>query len=468
LQQIGSTNIRIKLVGNTKLGNILDMELIVNAGHTAILGKTGSGKTYTAKGIAERLLKDGKRVCILDPTGAWWGLRSNVKGDRPAFPIVVFGGNHADVSLNSGSAQAIAEIIGTTDTSAVLDTRDMSVGERSRFFTDFAESLLRRNKGPLHLIIDEAHVFMPQGRVPDPQSGRMLHAGNNLVSLGRGVGLRIIMITQHPAKLHKDSLTQAESLIALRLIAPQDRRAVEDWIGEWAEPKQGAELLASLPSLPTATGWVWAPELGILKKANFPKINTYDSSKAPDGEQEKIVLARIDLPAIESRLEAVAKDAVDNDPKRLRARIAELEKAKGGKVDQEAIRKAEEAAEVRGKVEGYKEAISALRGVSGKLRVVRSGVDRDRGQHTGFHRRDQKASRRAQGTTRGVPAKPALSAAPPAEGITGRSSAFSMLWRSCRRWGWTVCTRSRSRPLPGYRPAAAPLPITLDGCARWG
>jgi len=296
----------------------LNIEQIANAGHTAI-GKTGSGKTYTAKGIAERLLTDGRRVCILDPTGAWWGLRSNVKGDKPAFPIVVFGGNHADVPLNPGSEQAIAEIIGTTDTSAALDTRDMSVGERSRFFTDFSETLLRRNKGPLHVIIDEAHVFMPQGRVPDPQSGRM-HAGNNLVSLGRGVGLRIIMITQRPAKLHKDSLTQAESLIALRLIAPQDRRAVEDWIGEWAEPKQGAELLGSLPSLPTGTGWVWAPELGILQKISFPKINTYDSSKAPDGDQGQIVLGSIDLPAIQARLEIVAREAVENDPKRLRAR----------------------------------------------------------------------------------------------------------------------------------------------------
>ncbi len=37
--------------------------------HIAILGKTGSGKTYTAKSeIAERLLSAKERLCVIDPT----------------------------------------------------------------------------------------------------------------------------------------------------------------------------------------------------------------------------------------------------------------------------------------------------------------------------------------------------------------------------------------------------------------
>lgn len=43
--------------------------------HIAIIGATGSGKTYTAKTPVEKLLEARKRVVILDPTGAWWGLR---------------------------------------------------------------------------------------------------------------------------------------------------------------------------------------------------------------------------------------------------------------------------------------------------------------------------------------------------------------------------------------------------------
>jgi|ERR1700678_167795 len=68
--------------------------------HIAILGKTGCGKTFTAKGFAELLLAKKQRVCILDPTGVWWGLRSDKTGKRPAFPIYVFGGEHADLPLD--------------------------------------------------------------------------------------------------------------------------------------------------------------------------------------------------------------------------------------------------------------------------------------------------------------------------------------------------------------------------------
>ena len=69
------------------------------AQHMAILGKTGSGKTYAAKGLVERLIEAGRRVCVLDPTDAWWGLRSGTDGVRPGLPVVIFGGDHADVPI---------------------------------------------------------------------------------------------------------------------------------------------------------------------------------------------------------------------------------------------------------------------------------------------------------------------------------------------------------------------------------
>jgi hypothetical protein len=283
--------------------------------HIAILGITGSGKTYTAKGIAEMLLKQRRRVCILDPTGVWWGLRSDVTGRKPGFPIYVFGGKHSDLPLSHTQGHAIAEIIGTTETSAVINTRNMTIAERTTFLADFGETLLRINTGPLNLIIDEAHLFMPQGKVYSPQSGRMLHAGNNLVSLGRGNGLRITLISQRPSKLHKDSLTQAATLIAMRMIAPHDVAAVEDWIGEWATRAQGGDVVKTLPSLDTGQGWLWAPEIGLLELTQFPRISTYDSSKAPDETTRKVVLASIDLEAIQERLNAIGEPKSKNRKK---------------------------------------------------------------------------------------------------------------------------------------------------------
>lgn len=252
------------------------------AHHIAILGKTGAGKTTAAKTAVETLLDEKRRVCVIDPTGAWYGLRLGPDGQSPGYPVVIFGGDHADIPITDESGPKLAELVAKGQFSCVIDTSNMTVGARTRLFTGFAESLFRVNRAPLHLIIDEAHMFAPQGRVSDPQSGKMLHAANNLVSGGRSRGLRIIMISQRPAKLHKDSLTQVETLIAMRLIAPQDRAAVEAWIGEWADPKKGAEVIASLPSLKVGEGWIWSPEIEVLQKVKFPPIRTFDSSRAPE------------------------------------------------------------------------------------------------------------------------------------------------------------------------------------------
>ena len=347
------------------------------AQHIAVLGKTGSGKSYAIRGVVERLLDAKARACIIDPTGIWWGLKSSATGKSGGYPVVIFGGTHADLPLGAAHGEALAEAIGTSSTPAILDTSQMKVGERTRFFADFADALVRKNKGPLHLVIDEAHLFAPQGKVNDPQSGAMLHAANNLVSLGRSKGLRIILITQRPAKLHKDSLTQVETLVAMRLIAPQDRKAVEEWIKDNADQAKGQEIISSLATLKTGQAWVWAPELGVLERVQFPKIHTFDSSRAPDdvGDDDGPVLAPIDREAIAARLKAVAVEADANDPKKLRARIAELERhAKASPapaMSREDLKTAEAKGYDRGMVAGHdgaqKTVASYLRELKGKL-----------------------------------------------------------------------------------------------------
>ncbi len=306
-----------------EVSDIIPIEALAN--HLAFLGKTGSGKSNAAKVVVEGLLDRGERVCIVDPTGAWYGLRLDAKGKPSPYPVVIFGGLHADVPITGAHGALIGDIIATSSTPAVVDTRSMTVGDRTRFFTDFAETLLRKNRGPLNLVIDEAHIFAPQrGGARDPNSGKMLHAANNLVSLGRSIGLRIILISQRPAKLHKDSLTQVETLVALRLIHPLDRKAVDDWIGECTDPAQSKEILASLPSLPVGDAWIWSPALGLLERKHFPLAGTYDSGKAPTSLEAGPVLKMLDLAGIKDRLASIEEEAKASDPKVLKAEVARL------------------------------------------------------------------------------------------------------------------------------------------------
>lgn len=291
--------------------------------HLAILGKSGSGKTYTSKGMVERLLTGKRRVCILDPTGVWWGLRSSADGKRAGFPVVIFGGLHADVPISEASGNAVAKVIASNNLPAIIDLSEMLIGGRHQFSTDFAAEVYRLNRAPLHLVIDEADEFAPQN--PMPETKRMLHHVDRIVRRGRVRGFRVMLITQRPAVLHKNVLTQANTLVAMRLTAPQDRDAMKAWIEGQADAVQGKIVMDSLPSLKTGDGWVWAPELGVLERATFPKITTFDSSRTPADDEvieEPKKLAAVDLGEIKASFDAIAKEA--STVRELRAELAEL------------------------------------------------------------------------------------------------------------------------------------------------
>jgi hypothetical protein len=270
--------------------------------HIAILGKTGSGKTYAAKGVVESILSEGGRVCVIDPTGAWHGLRSSATGKSAGFPGRDLRRRACGSAAWRRARRGIAEIIGT----AIDAGYPRHVADEGWRAHAVLCRLCRRagaqEQGAAASRDRRGSPVRPQGKVNDPQSGAMLHAANNLVSLGRSRGLRIILITQRPAKLHKDSLTQVETLVALRLIAPQDRKAVEDWIKDNADEKQGREIISSLATLKTGQGWVWAPELGVLERVTLPEDQDVRHQPRAGGRPTTAsgpVLAPIDKDAIQ-------------------------------------------------------------------------------------------------------------------------------------------------------------------------
>jgi len=67
------------------------------------------------------------------------------------------------------------------------------------------------------------------------------------------------MLTQRPAVIHKDVLSQAEILIAMRMSSVRDVPAIDDWVSLHAEDEEARTVKASLPSLPIGTAWVWSP-----------------------------------------------------------------------------------------------------------------------------------------------------------------------------------------------------------------
>lgn len=268
--------------------------------HIGILGKTGSGKTYTAKGLVERLLHARRQVVIIDPTGAWYGLRTG-------FEIPIFGGRNGDIEISDKAGDAVAAVIVNQRASAIIDLSLMSGGAQRRFMTAFAHKLRQKPPGALWLVIDEADEFLPQ--VLSPDMTNLFGDLKWMVRRGRLNGFRVMMVTQRPAEIAKAVLTQIETLVAHRLTAPQDRKAIEEWVKGHHAPEEAKEVLGTLASLDRGTAWVWAPDLNILAKAEMPPIQTFDSSRTPEADEEAVeppALASLDLSAIKDALSEVA------------------------------------------------------------------------------------------------------------------------------------------------------------------
>lgn len=289
----------------------------------ADLAKRGAGKTYLASVLAEEMLKAGQTIIALDPTGAWWGLRS-------AFSVAVLGGEHGDIPLQETAGELIAQAVVDNRFPAVIDLSLFRKGAMIRFMVGFLETLYRLNRDPVHLFVDEADAFAPQGRNFGGEENRMLGAMEDIVRRGRKRGIGCTLITQRPAVLNKNVLTQCENVFALRMVHPRDIGALKEWIDVHAEPSQSKEVIDSLPSLPIGDAWFWSPGwMGTLKRIHVRQRETFDSSATPKpGEKAKKPksLAELDLAALGKQIEATVEKVKADDPRELRRKMAEQQK----------------------------------------------------------------------------------------------------------------------------------------------
>lgn len=299
------------------------------AQHIAVLGKTGSGKTSTAKLAIEQVVADGSRVCILDPIKSdWWGLTSSVDGKRPGLPFQILGGPHKHVEIGDMAGKTIADLVakGALPLS-IVDMAEFRPGGLSTFFTDFAEVLLRKMRGVLYLVLEEAHLFAPKERSGIGNENMAIHWAKMLATAGRSKGIRLVLVTQRTQSLHNALLGSCDTMIAHRLTAPADQKPVNDWLKANVEASVARKVADSLSSLPTGTGWLCSGEAQLFEKIAFPRIATFDNTATPTGDMTewKVATAAVDVEALRALIGSAAKEAEGNDPKLLKKRIAELE-----------------------------------------------------------------------------------------------------------------------------------------------
>jgi len=91
------------------------------------------------------------------------------------------------------------------------------------------------------------------------------------------------------------------------------------------------EVIDKLAGLPTGEAFVWAPVLDLLERVKIRTRETFDSGATPKPGERRIEpkqRAVVDMEALKGKLAATIERAKADDPKLLRARIAELEKGR--------------------------------------------------------------------------------------------------------------------------------------------
>ena len=247
----------------------------------ALLGIRGSGKTTTGKVMAEEMCEKGIPWIAYDPVGVWWGIKANKDGTPSKYPVVVIGGEKADIPLDKNAGARIAAAIIAKPVCVVIDVSQESKTTWRKFLTDFSLTLLRLTPAQaVHLFIEEAAEFVPQ-KTKVAQTRECKEAIERLMRLGRNKGYGCTLINQRPATIDKDVISQAENLLVLRTVGKHDRKALAEWMepklaGEDNVREAGMKLTAKLAGFKDGRGYFWSPNwLNVFHDVQIRDAHTF-------------------------------------------------------------------------------------------------------------------------------------------------------------------------------------------------
>lgn len=275
----------------------------------AIVGLSGSGKTCAAGVMMEEMTEAGIPCIVIDPIGVWWGRRAGVDGKRGGgLNCVIIGGEHGDVPLDHMDGRKLAHALTESPVCAVIDLFATSKALKHQFVADFCDELLMIKPSHVtHLIIEEAPVFIPQ-RTSYELTARCKAAVETLTRLGRNNGYGFTFVSQRPATVDKDVLSQVENLLVMRTNGKHDRKALSEWIEANASDKQLEKMLGKLASLDSGEGYFWSPKFAqMFERVTMRRLTTFHP-----GETRKVgaQVTRAELRSIPEAVAAV-KGAIE-------------------------------------------------------------------------------------------------------------------------------------------------------------
>jgi polyhydroxyalkanoate synthesis regulator phasin len=295
-------------VGETADGDRLEFPIVeMLTGRGFVTGKSGSGKSNTTSVVVEELLEAGYPVLIVDTDGEYYGLKEE-------YELLHAGADEeCDIQVGVDHAEKLAHLALHENVPIILDV--------SGFLDeDVANELLRETvrhlfakekklKKPFLLVVEECHEYIPEG-------GGMDETGNLIIKVGkrgRKHGLGVVGISQRPADVKKDFITQCDWIAWHRLTWDNDTKVVRRIVGG----DYGDEVV----DLDDGEAFIqtdWSDDS--VRRVQFKRKRTFDAGATPGLDD----FERPDLKSVSGSLMDELGDITDRKEQE-RDRIAELE-----------------------------------------------------------------------------------------------------------------------------------------------
>ncbi|MFB6303817.1 MAG: helicase HerA domain-containing protein [Haloferacaceae archaeon] len=236
-------------------------------GRGFITGKSGSGKSNTASVVVEKLLEHNFPVLVVDTDGEYYGLKEE-------FELLHAGADEeCDIRVSPEHAERLAGLALEGNVPIILDVSgylDEDVAEEIVLETArhlFAKE--KKLKKPFLMLVEECHEFVPEG-------GGLGEAGKMLVKIskrGRKHGLGIVGISQRPANVKKDFITQCDWLVWHRLTWDNDTKVVRRIID-----REHADAVEDLDDGEAFLMTDWSES---VRRVQFRRKRTFDAGATP-------------------------------------------------------------------------------------------------------------------------------------------------------------------------------------------
>lgn len=306
-----------------------------------IQANSGGGKSYLIRKLLEETHGKVQQI-VLDMEGEFATLREKFD--------YILAGKGGDIPADPKTAELLARKILELETSLIVDLYELKQHERIRFVKNFIDSMVNAPKNlyhPVLVVIDEAHVF-----VPERGESEAMSAVVDLATRGRKRGFAAVLATQRLSKLHKDVAAECLNKFIGRTSLDIDRKRAAEELG-FLSAKDSLALRKLEPGSFYVFGPAVSDDVKLIKvgdvQTSHPKAGQRLGHKTtkPTENVRAALKKLVDLPA-EAENELRDKEAMT---KRIRELEREVRRKPAPEIDEGAL----ERAAARGRAEAAKQ-----------------------------------------------------------------------------------------------------------------